>query len=90
MQTLTIKLQTDLFMKVLKRWLGILWMLLGPVVILLLIKSAVKNIDPAGKGDINKPIPWIIVITIFTPIAIGLVLFGWYAWKGEYDGEVNA
>ena len=76
-------------MKQVKRWLGILWMVLGPVIIYLLIKSAAENIDPAGKGDINKPVPWIIVITIFTPIAIGLVLFGWYAWKGEYDGEIK-
>ncbi|MEY2639633.1 MAG: hypothetical protein RIR90_1115, partial [Bacteroidota bacterium] len=29
--------------------------------------------------------PWIIIITIFTPIAIGLVIFGYYAMKGEYD-----
>ncbi len=76
-------------MNVLKRWLGVLWMISGPVIIYMLIKSAVENIDPVGKGDINKPIPWIIVITIFTPIAIGLVLFGWYAWKGEYDGEIK-
>ena len=72
-------------MKLLKRWLGIVWMILGPVIIYMLVKSAVENIDPAGHGDINKPIPWVIVIAIFTPIAIGLVIFGWYAWKGEYD-----
>jgi len=68
-----------------KRLLGILWMLLGPVIIFTLVKSAVHNIDINGKGDINKPLPWVIIITIFTPIAIGLVIFGWYAFKGEYD-----
>jgi uncharacterized Tic20 family protein len=72
-------------MNQLKRMLGILWLLLGPVVIFILIKSAIHNIDGNGKGDINKPLPWIIIITIFTPIAIGLMIFGWYAWKGEYD-----
>jgi hypothetical protein len=72
-------------MNQLKRFLGIVWMLTGPIVTLILIKSAVTNIDLAGKADINKPVPWIIIITIFTPIAIGLVIFGWYAWKGEYD-----
>lgn len=76
-------------MNALKRYLGIVWMALGPVIIAILIKSAYENIDPAGKGDINKPVPWIIVIAIFTPIAIGLVIFGWYAWKGEYDGEIK-
>lgn len=72
-------------MNQLKRILGIVWMLLGPVIIVALLKSAIHNIDPHGKGDINKPLPWIIIITIFTPIAIGLVIFGWYSFKGEYD-----
>jgi len=72
-------------MNQLKRLLGILWMLLGPVIIFILIRSAIHNIDVNGKGDINKPLPWIIIISIFTPIAIGLVIFGCYAFKGEYD-----
>jgi uncharacterized Tic20 family protein len=72
-------------MNQIKRILGILWLLLGPVLIFILIKSAVHNIDTNGKGDINKPLPWIIIITIFTPIAIGFMIFGWYAYKGEYD-----
>jgi uncharacterized Tic20 family protein len=72
-------------MNQLKRFLGIIWMLIGPVVIFILVHSAIKNIDLHGKADINKPLPWIIIITIFTPIAIGMVIFGWYAWKGEYD-----
>ena len=72
-------------MKLLKRYLGILWILLGPVIIIVLTKAAVFNISSGGTGDINKPIPWIIVIAIFTPIAIGLSIFGWYAWKGEFD-----
>lgn len=69
-----------------KRILGILWMLIGVVAIALLIYSAITNINSA-KGDIGKPIPWIIIITVFTPISIGLVIFGWYAFKGEYGGE---
>ena len=43
----------------------------------------------AGDKDINKPMPWIIIIFIFTPIAIGLTIFGWYAVKGDYDGEIK-
>ena len=77
-------------MKQLKRFLGIIWMLLGPLIIYILIKMAIENIDPLGKSDINKPIPWIIVISIFTPIAIALMIFGWYAWKGEYDQEIKS
>lgn len=69
----------------LKRGLGILWMLLGPAAVGLLVYAAFKNINGAGKGDIANPVPWIIVIAVFTPIALGLVIFGWYCWKGEYD-----
>jgi len=72
-------------MKELKRYLGLVWMLIGPASILLLLWGAANNINPAGTGDINKPLPWIIIIAIFTPVAVGLTVFGWYAWKGEYE-----
>ena len=72
-------------MNVIKKYLGLIWLLLGPAVIFFLVYGAVLNIDPHGKKDINNPIIWIIIITIFTPIAIGLMIFGWYAFKGEYD-----
>jgi purine-cytosine permease-like protein len=72
-------------MNAVKKILGIVWMLIGPVVLYLLISGAIHNINPAGTKDINKPIPWIIIIAIFTPIAIGLMIFGYYAFKGEYD-----
>ena len=72
----------------LKQFLGILWMLVGPVAFVLLIISAVKNINSSNQGDISNPIPWIIIISIFAPIAIGLTIFGWYSWKGEYDKDV--
>ena len=70
-------------MQQLKRYLGILWILVGIAAIVLLVYSAATNIG-AAKGDIGKPIPWIIIIAVFTPISIGLIIFGWYALKGEY------
>ncbi|HVK97075.1 MAG TPA: hypothetical protein VM368_04615 [Flavisolibacter sp.] len=76
-------------MEKLKKYLGIIWMLLGPATIFILVSSAINNINPEGTGDINKPLPWIIIITIFTPIAIGLTIFGWYAWNGEYDKPID-
>ncbi|MBC7629537.1 DUF6814 family protein [Ferruginibacter sp.] len=72
-------------MNQLKKVMGVLWMILAPVVIYFLVMGAVHNIDSAGTKDINKPIPWIIIIAIFTPIAIGLMIFGFYSVKGEYD-----
>ncbi len=74
-------------MNQLKRFLGILWMMIGPIVFILLIISALQNINSTGKGDISNPIPWIIILAIFAPIAVGLTVFGWYSWKGEYDDK---
>ena len=71
-------------MNQLKKLMGFVWMLIAPVIIYFLVMGAVHNIG-AGTKDINKPIPWIIIIAIFTPIAIGLMIFGHYSIKGEYD-----
>ena len=60
-------------------------MLIAPAVIFFLVSGAIKYIDLKGTKDINNPVIWIIIISIFTPIAIGLMIFGWYALKGEYD-----
>jgi hypothetical protein len=74
-------------MKNVKKYLGIFWMILAPAVIYFLVSGAIENIDSQGTKDINNPVIWIIIIGIFTPIAIGLFIFGWYAWKDEY-GEL--
>ena len=67
-----------------KKILGYLWILIGIASIIILIAGAIQNIDLHGKADINKPVPWIIIIAIFTPIAIGLIIFGYYAIRDEY------
>ena len=72
-----------------KRYLGLFWMILGPAAIVVLLIGAFQHINAASKAEINQPLPWIIIVSIFTPIAIGLTIFGWYAWKGEYDGEIK-
>ncbi|MBL0234302.1 MAG: hypothetical protein IPQ08_11625 [Chitinophagaceae bacterium] len=72
-------------MAAIKRYFGLLFLIIAPLVIIELVQGALKNIDTAGKKDINNPVIWIIIIAIFTPIAIGLVIFGWYAFRGEYD-----
>jgi len=77
-------------MKQLKRFLGMVWMIAGPLMIGTLIWMAAKNIDLQGTSDINKPVPWAIIIGIFTPIAMGFSIFGWYAWKGEYETEIKS
>ncbi|MDB5196723.1 MAG: hypothetical protein JWP88_1094 [Flaviaesturariibacter sp.] len=74
-------------MNALRKNLGIVWMFAGPAAALFLVVTAVKYISQSAKGDIGNPVPWIIIIAIFMPIAIGLTIFGWYCWKGEYDRE---
>ena len=72
-------------MEAFKRYFGLLLLLIAPFIIYELVSGAISHIDPVGKKDINNPVIWIIIIAIFTPIAIGLVIFGWYAFQGEYD-----
>ena len=72
-------------MNAFKRYFGLLFLLIAPLIIYELILGAIANIDTAGKKDINNPVIWIIIIAIFTPIAIGLIIFGWYSFRGEYD-----
>ena len=67
-----------------KKLLGFVWMLLAPVIIYFLVHGAIINIGN-GTKEINQPVPWIIIIAIFTPVAIGLFIFGWYSVKGEYS-----
>lgn len=72
-------------MNAFKRYLGILLLLIAPLVIWALVNGAITHIDTSGKKDINNPVIWVIIIGIFTPIAVGLMIFGWYAFRGEYD-----
>ena len=39
----------------------------------------------AKKPVIDTKIQWAVFIVIFIPIAIGMIIFGYYAFKGEYD-----
>ncbi|HRD58343.1 MAG TPA: hypothetical protein PK504_09855 [Ferruginibacter sp.] len=66
-----------------KKSLGFVWMLLAPAIIYILVHGAIVNIGN-GTKEINQPIPWIIIIGIFTPVAVGLFIFGWYCVKGAY------
>lgn len=66
-----------------KRFAGILWMVLGPVAVYYLINTALTEISK--KPVIDTKIQWSVFVIIFIPIAIGLMIFGWYALKGEYN-----
>jgi len=70
-------------MNKLKRYLGVLWMIIGPAAIYYLIKTASEEI--AKNPVINTKMQWIVFVVIFIPIAIGIMIFGWFALKGDYD-----
>ena len=69
-------------MNTIKRFAGIVWILMGPAAIFYLIKTASEEITK--KPVLDTKIQWIVFVVIFIPIAIGLMMFGWYALKGEY------
>ncbi len=66
-----------------KRYLGVIWMLLGPLAIFFLVRTALSEI--AKKPVIDTRIQWGVFLVVFIPIAIGMMIFGYYAIKGEYD-----
>lgn len=69
-------------MNELKKYAGIVWILLGPVAIYYLIRTASEEI--AKKPVLDTKIQWVVFVVIFIPIAIGIMIFGYYALKGEY------
>lgn len=70
-------------MNTIKKFAGILWIIAGPLAIYYLVKTAASEI--AKKPVIDTKIQWGVFIVIFIPIAIGIMIFGYYALKGEYD-----
>ncbi len=74
-------------MNALKRALGIIWMLIGPVLMVFMMMQAADKIAaaPDGPMKVNTILQWGIILVIFVPVSAGLVVFGYYAVKGEYD-----
>lgn len=74
-------------MKALKKLLGVLWVILAPVSVILVIMQMIEKITLAEPGieRLNTSLQWGIILFIFIPVAIGLLIFGMYSFKGEYD-----
>ena len=73
-------------MNALKKYLGIIWMILAPAIIAFLFWQAADKIGKATElTRANVILQWSIILIIFLPICIGLAIFGNYAFKGCYD-----
>jgi len=70
-------------MNAVKRYLGILWIVLGISTLGFLVNTGINEM--ARNPVTSTKVQWSIFIIIFIPIAIGLVLFGYYALKGDYE-----
>ena len=73
-------------MNSLKKYLGIVWMILAPAIIAFLFWQAIDKISNATAiTKANVTLQWSIILIIFLPICIGLAIFGSYSFKGYYD-----
>lgn len=73
----------------LKKYFGIVCLLAGAMLAAYLPYKAFERLssDAASSEDF---IFWIVIVTIFIPIIIGFILFGYYAYKEEYStGRMN-
>jgi hypothetical protein len=70
-------------MNAVKKYMGLVWMALAIGSYYVLLKTAIEQINK--NGQVDTIIQWGIFVIIFLPIAIGLFLFGWLAFKGAYD-----
>ncbi|HMP94379.1 MAG TPA: hypothetical protein PKD90_15980 [Phnomibacter sp.] len=72
-------------MNVLKKYLGILWMLMAPALVLFMLWQAWEKIADASPATrANTALQWVIILLVFIPISLGFYLFGRYSWQGEY------
>ncbi len=70
-------------MNMIKKYLGLLWIVVAVSTYSILLKTSIEQINAKPVAD--TIIQWSIFAIIFLPIAIGMVIFGWLAWKGAYE-----
>jgi ABC-type polysaccharide/polyol phosphate export permease len=92
-------------MEVIKKYLGVIWMLIGPVAMFVFVKQVLKVIEisdnkianavgetaiEVAKADkSNLLLQWSILLFVFGIIAIGFMIFGYYALIGQYAKKQN-
>lgn len=78
-------------MNAVKKSIGLLLLVLAPALVSLMTWQAIDKIGKSAEGAArnNVILQWGIILIIFIPISIGLILFGWYALKGEYSDRAD-
>lgn len=73
-------------MNAIKKYLGFVWMMMAPAIILFLVYEAVVKIAAASAtAKANTILQWVIILLIFLPITVGFFVFGKYASQNAYD-----
>jgi ABC-type polysaccharide/polyol phosphate export permease len=73
-------------MNAIKKYLGVLWMVIAPSIMIFLFSQAADKISKATEATkSNVTLQWSIILIIFLPICVGLLIFGYYAFKGYYE-----
>lgn len=73
----------DLF----RKYLGAIWILSGVCLAFFLFYKA-WSVLGASAVHAEDYVFWIVIVSIFIPIILGFILFGYYAFKGEYSKGV--
>jgi len=63
---------------------GFLWMAGAVLLAVSLPYFAIRRLSSAAASQ-EDYVFWIVIVTIFIPIIIGFLLFGYYAFRGEYN-----
>jgi hypothetical protein len=74
-------------MNQIKRLAGIIWIILGPLAVFYLVKTASDEI--IKKPVMDTWIQWGVFVLVAIPIAAGMVIFGYYALQGAYDSKAE-
>jgi hypothetical protein len=83
-QTRNIKQKTKK-MNQIKKYLGLLWMAMAPLLIVFMAWQAWEKIGAAsGSAKSNVTLQWVIILMVFIPICAGFFIFGKYSFHGDY------
>ena len=67
----------------LRRFLGVLLIIIGPVIIYIVSTSAFRQVTTCQ--DVWEAMPWLLLATFIIPIGMSIAVVGFLSVKGEYD-----